>query len=283
MVYAKGMKPTPEIDRQVYELAKGYLPSLGNQNVTPQLIDKYTDPMNLRPHKLTSREELYLEILFHAQNTGMKSGVIGGAIGGVKKLGPVLCEFNPHAVLAKYEDDWKAVLDQIKEKIKPIGKIRETSRSIWPQYCRTILSAAKFIDQFNSAEDFYEWVNFFDHDDRARASLPMLLDHEIEGFGFALSCDFLKELGYVNFPKPDTHLKDIFSALELCEDAKDQYKLFKAIIRVANHADVTPYAADKVFWLIGSGKFYADKDVGDIGGHKQEFIKFAKSKISKGK
>ena len=64
---------------------------------------------------------------------------------------------------------------------------------------------------------------------------------------------FHKELGYVNFPKPDVHLRDIFTALELCQDGDDDDQLFKAIIRVAGNANVTPYNVDKTFWLIGSG------------------------------
>ena len=118
--------------------------------------------------------------------------------------------------MTRYEDDWEAVLDQIVKEIKPRGKIRRTPRSIWPLYCQTILSAAAFINQFDEANQFFEWVDFFDRDVKARPSLPMLLDREIKGFGFALSCDFLKELGYVNFPKPDVHLHDIFTELELC-------------------------------------------------------------------
>ena len=110
-------------------------------------------------------------------------------------------------------------------------------------------------------------------------SLPLLLDREIEGFGFALSCDFLKELGYVNFPKPDIHLHDIFEALELCQAEVDDYQLFKAIIRLASNADVTPYAVDKVFWLIGSGNFYDDPEIGSIGNHKQDFIEFARLEL----
>ena len=41
----------------------------------------------------------------------MKSGVIGGSINGIDKLAPVLDGFNPKAVLAKYGDNWQAVLD----------------------------------------------------------------------------------------------------------------------------------------------------------------------------
>jgi hypothetical protein len=275
------MKPIPEIDRRVYELAKNYLPSLRIEGVTPSLIEKYLNPFNLN-QRPTSKEGLYRHILESAQNANMKSGVIGGSIDGVDKLAPVLDGFNPKAVLAKYGDNWQAVLDQIVEQLKPRGKIRKTPRSIWPRYCQTILSAAEFIDQFASVDDFFSWVDFFDRDDRSRASLPMLLDHEIKGFGFALSCDFLKELGYINFPKPDVHLRDIFTALELCPEGEDDYQLFKAIIRVASNSNVSPYNADKVFWLIGSGNFYEDHEIGTngrIGSHKQEFIDFASSKI----
>ncbi len=112
----------------------------------------------------------------------------------------------------------------------------------------------------------------------------MLLSHEIEGFGFALSCDFLKEMGYVNFPKPDVHLRDIFTALKLCDDKDDDYKLFKAIIRLSSNAKVSPYNADKVFWLIGSGDFNNDRNIGKngkIGVRKWDFINYAQSKLYK--
>jgi hypothetical protein len=274
------MKATPEIDIKAYELAKGYLLSLNITGVTQELIEKYLNPLSLNP-KPTTKEELYQRLLGSAQTAHMKTGVIGGSIGGVDKLAPILDGFNPEAVLAIYGDNWQAVLDQIVKELKPRGEIRRTPRSIWPLYCRTILSTAVFIDQFDSANQFFEWVDFFDRDARARPSLPMLLDREIEGFGFALSCDFLKELGYVNFTKPDVHLHNIFTALELCQAGADDYKLFKAIIRVARNANVTPYAVDKVFWLIGSGKFYADPAIGSIGGYKQEFIEFARLKLSK--
>lgn len=275
------MKANPEIDRKAYELAESYLPSLKIPGVTQMLIEKYQKLSSNRT-KLSSKNELYQRILGHAQNTGMKKKVIGEAIEGVDKLAPVLCEFNPQRVLATYGDNWQAVLDQIVKELDPRGKIRTTQRSIWPHYCQTILSAAKFIEQFESADDFFNWIDFFDKDGRSRASLPMLLDHEIKGFGFALSCDFLKELGYVNFPKPDVHLRDIFTALELSPARVDDYQLFKAIIRVANNANVTPYATDKVFWLIGSGDFYEDQEIGSKGkirSHKQDFIKFARSEL----
>jgi hypothetical protein len=276
------MKQVSQIDRKAYELAKAYLPSLNIPGVTTSLIEKYLDPLSLSP-KPTTKNELYYRVLLSAQNADRKAKVIGVAIGGVDKLSLVLSGFDPHMVLNKY-DGWESILKQIIKKLKPRGKIRRTPRSIWPLYCRTILSAASFVEQFKSADDFYKWVDFFDQDARARASLPMLLDREIEGFGFALSCDFLKELGYVNFPKPDVHLRDIFTGLELCNDKDDDYRLFKAIIRLSSNANVSPYNADKVFWLIGSGDFYNDPDIGKkgrIGTKKWQFIEYARSKLYK--
>jgi hypothetical protein len=277
------MKNYTQIDKKAYQLAKDYLPNKNIYGVTTALIEKYLNPMTLNP-KPTSKEDIYQRILESAQNANMKAGVIGRAIGGVEKLSIVLEGFNPKAVIYKYAEDWEAILEDIIERLKPRGEIRRMPRSIWPHYCQTILSAANFVEQFSSASDFFSWVDFFDKDDRARASLPMLLSREIEGFGFALSCDFLKEMGYVNFPKPDVHLRDIFTALSLCSDKADDYQLFKAVIRVAGNTGVSAYNADKVFWLIGSGYFYSDLHIGSkgrIGSHKKEFILYAKPMLDR--
>ena len=277
------MKTIADIDKTAYGLAKGYLPRLNITGVTDALVGRYLNPASLSPRP-TTKQGLYQRVLESAQNANMKAGVIGRSIGGVAKLAAVLENFAPEAVLQKYGTDWQPILDDIVNTLKPRGQIRRTPRSIWPHYCQTILSAAAFVQQFGTAEEFFAWVDFFDRDDRARPSLPMLLSHEIEGFGFALSCDFLKELGYVDFPKPDVHLRDIFTALGLLQDGEDDYQLFKAIVRVARNANVTPYNADKAFWLIGSGYFYDDPHIGSngrVGNHKQDFIKYAEPILGK--
>jgi hypothetical protein len=184
------MKDNALIDKKTYHLAKDYLPGRSIGGVTADLIEKYLNPLTLNP-KPKSKEGIYQRILESAQNANMKAGVIGRAIGGVDKLSLVLEGFNPRAVMYKYAGDWEAILNDIVERLEPRGEVRRTPRSIWPLYCQTILSAANFVEQFSSASDFFSWIDFFDRDDRARASLPMLLSREIEGFGFALSCDFL--------------------------------------------------------------------------------------------
>ncbi len=261
-------------DREAYRKAKQFLPSMNIHGVTRELVEKYLCPESLQPRPKTI-SGIYSNLLESAQNANMKAGVIGKAIGGIQNLSPILFGFDPNKTLLTYGRDWNWLLDEVEDKIKPNGKIRRTSRSIWPQYCRSILSGASFLLQFKSAKDFFRWVDFFDSDSRARASLPLLLSREIDGFGFALACDFLKEMGYVNFPKPDVHLRDIFRGIGLCDKPEDDYILFKSIVRLSINAKVSPYNADKVFWLIGSGYFYDDPHIGKegrIGSHKKDFI-----------
>jgi thermostable 8-oxoguanine DNA glycosylase len=268
------------LDRAAYALAKEFLLRSGaERGIAPELIEKYLYLSRPRPSTLAG---LYERLLESAQSANMKAGVIGGSIGGVGNLGRVLCDFEPSRVLEKYQADWEEVLDDVVAQLKPRGSIRRTPRSIWPRYCRTILSSAKFLSQFESANDFYDWVDFFDKDERARAALPMLLDQEIEGFGFALACDFVMGLGYENFSKPDVHIKEIFQELGLCPWGTSDYEVFKAVARVARNVGVTPYNVDKQFWLIGSGNFYDDPHVGHkgrIGGRKKDFIEFAQTEL----
>lgn len=268
------------MDQKIFEAAKAFL--LQQDEVTPDLLDKYLCLSEVTPRS-HSIQAIYEQILESAQNANMKAGVVGGAIGGIKRLGVVLCNFQPADISKKYQSGWEELLDIIEIHLGKVGQFRRESRSIWPNYCKTILSAAKFMSQFRSKDDFYDWVDFFDKDDRARAALPMILEKEIDGFGFALSCDFLKEIGYVNFAKPDVHLHEIFKGLKLCLPKADDYGVYKAIVRLARNAKVTPYAADKIFWLIGSGYFYEDKNIGKegkIGSKKKLFLEYCQNNLS---
>jgi thermostable 8-oxoguanine DNA glycosylase len=113
----------------------------------------------------------------------------------------------------------------------------------------------------------------------------MLLSYEIDGFGFALSCDFLKEMGYVKFGKPDTHIKDVFVELGLLgtvpkNSSKADYLSLRIIERIARNNNTTAYAVDKLLWLIGSGNFYLEKL--EVASRKDEFIRFMKQRQQAG-
>src|SRR5919107_5757993 len=129
-----------ELDRAAYTLAKDFLLQSGaSKGVTPELIEEY---LHLSTPRLESLAALYERMLESAQSGNMNAGVIGGSIGGVSSLGLVLCQFDPSRVLEKYRSDWEEILDDVVAHLKPRGSIRRTPRSIWPRYCRTILSSA---------------------------------------------------------------------------------------------------------------------------------------------
>ncbi len=98
---------------------------------------------------------------------------------------------------------------------------------------------------------------------------------------FPLACDFLKELGYLNYGKPDVHIRDIFSATGLLSEKSSNYQVLKAITRVSENVEETPYNVDKLFWLIGSGYFYNHTEIGNQGRTKRlkdSFIEYMKEK-----
>jgi hypothetical protein len=214
----------------------------------------------------------------------MSPNVIGKAISGRKgdidPLGEILFGFDPKQTCEEYRNYSAEVLF---ENIRPtlvyqpaVGK-----NSLWLRYCKTIISSSIFLSQFDSHVGFYEFVDTYYQEDRMRPFLPMLLSYEIDGFGFALSCDFLKEMGYVKFGKPDTHVKDVFVALGLLgntskNSSKADYLSLRIIEHIATVNNTSAYAVDKLLWLIGSGNFYLDKL--EVPSKKNEFIHHMKQR-----
>ena len=152
---------------------------------------------------------------------------------------------------------------------------KDTKQNSWYKWSCSIVDSAKFLKQFNGLEDFEAFVDCFDYNPLSQIALPLLIQSQIRGIGFALACDLLKELGYENYPKPDVHLMDVFSEIGLCE--KNQMSVFLAVRQMAEDCKqvdttVTAYKVDKIFWLICSGLFYNEKPIVKIGSHKKELI-----------
>lgn len=208
--------------------------------------------------------DVFRRLLESAQNRGMMATVIGRSIGGVGALGPLLGGFSPLAAIERFTTP-SDLLNAIKRELKPAGQFRRGRGSLWPLFAKATLSGAQFLSQFASGPEFMEWVRVFDADDRKRVALPMLLSQEIDGFGFALACDFLKELGFTNFAKPDVHIKALVKGLGLSSKTANDYAVFKAVVRIASHCGKTPYDVDKLFWLVGSGRFYDHPTIGKNG------------------
>lgn len=114
-------------------MAKDFLLQSGaDKGVTLGLVEKYLHlDKTSRPPTVAG---FYERILESAQNANMKAGVSGGSIGGVNRLGQVLCDFDPLLVLEKYSVGSEGVLDDIVAQLKPRGSIRRTPSSLWPKY-----------------------------------------------------------------------------------------------------------------------------------------------------
>ena len=266
-------------DRKAYALARGYLlvgfTSLG---VTDEVLQHYINPRPLGREGRTMGE-VFHRLLLSARNRNMMAAVIPDTF--VDSLGPLLDDFTPAEVAQRFVSA-DHLLDTIIKELKPAGKVRRLRGGLWPLFTRATLSGARFLAQFASGPEFIEWVQTFDDDPRKRVALPMLLSEEIDGFGFALACDFLKELGFLNFAKPDVHVKAIVTGLGLSAASANDYAVFNAVARIAASCNTTPYDVDKLFWLVGSGRLYDHPSIGRqerIATNRDRFIRESKKAL----
>jgi hypothetical protein len=181
----------------------------------------------------------------------------------------VFFDFDLNRVLADYGADWRKLFENVRISIHPSSKMDpENPHGNWTIFCKGAISAAEYLRQFDSLDDFLSFVRDFDSRPTTRPALPLLLAEEIFGLGFALACDFLKELGFTSYSKPDVHLLDIFAGLGIAQ--RSQLAVFRAVSLIASEVDETCYAVDKAFWLIGSGNLYLDEL--QFQTNKMEFI-----------
>jgi len=79
---------------------------------------------------------------------------------------------------------------------------------------------AHFLSAYETFDDFDRFIKGFLINEHSKLALPLLLAEEIFGFGFALSCDFLKENVSPEFIKPDTHINYIAQELGITNSKK---------------------------------------------------------------
>lgn len=248
-------------DIEYFNRARDYL--LSFDGVTDELIDRHLN--DWRRRKPESISALFKAFLFHAQNRqGMPN-----SIGDIENLREVLFDFEPAKVTDRYPS-WDELFDAVEATGKAPGRLdKENQRSYWVIYCKAILSIANFLKRYKNIEEFNAFVHGFHTNEHSRLALPLLLSKELFGFGFALACDFLKESGYPDFVKPDTHLNDIARGLGI-SSAIDDFGVFKDVISYCQRIEKLPYEVDKLFWLVGSGKFYLSSI--RVNTSKQDFI-----------
>lgn len=235
-------------EQELIQKARDYL--LSFDEVTDEIVDAHLNHWKIR--KPTSISGIFRAFLLHAQNRqGMPN-----SIGDIENLEEVLCNFSPSSVAKRYQA-WPELFDTIEnDDYNPPGRLEKgNNKSYWVIYSKSIISIANFLSAYSSIEEFDEFVHGFLTNEYSRLALPLLLKEEIFGFGFALACDFLKETGYPEFVKPDTHINDISRNLGITKATTD-FGVFKDLVAYCRRLNVLPYEVDKLFWLVGSGRFY---------------------------
>lgn len=201
-------------------------------------------------------------------NRNMMASVINFK-GKETQLRSILCDYDPQAIINKYPNA-NLLLDVFKKNFEI--KNVQSKANLWRKFSEGIISGSKFMASFKDKEEFDNFIKTFVLNKYTKAALPMLLSKEIKGFGLALACDFIKELGYRDYPKPDVHLIKIFRDLGLAPSA-EPYEIYKAIIEMSETVGEDAYTVDKIFWLISSGRFYLVNI--NTGRKRDEFIKYA--------
>lgn len=249
-------------EQKIIQKAREYL--LSFDQVTDKIIDAHLSHWNIQ--KPESISELFQAFLLHAKNRqGMPN-----SIGNIENLRTILCDFSPPEVSNKYHS-WSELFDTLTQSdYNPPGRLeKENNKSYWVIYCKSIISIADFLAAYSSIEEFDDFVGGLLTNEHSRLALPLLLKEEIFGFGFALACDFLKETGYPEFVKPDTHINDISRSLGITSETSD-FGVFKDLEAYCKRIDMLPYEVDKLFWLVGSGRFYLNEL--EINTSKWDFI-----------
>ncbi len=264
-----------EKNKKIYNLAKEYL--LSFEGVTEHKIDTQIKGWE------RSNNECISDICKRMILTARNRGAMPNSIGDLTKISQFLFNYDPIRILENYSN-WEELFDEIERNYTPPGPMdKDNKKNYWVQFTKSIISISKFLKRFKDIKEFNDFVEVFYHDEETRVALPLLLEKEIFGFKFALACDFLKEAGYPEYIKTDTHIKDIFMGLGLTEEEED-YQIFKDVIRYAESINEKPYEVDKLLWLVGSGKFYLFEDENgnefEINTSKDEFIEKVQDKLN---
>lgn len=251
----------PNRNREIYRLTRHYIEGVMLENrldITPYLQPNY--PMRY----FKTLNDIYDHLLNHARNRGSGSGGVKDVFGEnfdgwstdkqkerYKKVRALLCNFDPHEI-ARQWDIYNLFATLQRE---PFNRKEPTVPDYG--YCRTIISGARYLCKFNTAEEFYDYFETLSKQPDAKGEriAQKELSAAINGYGAALPLDFLKELGFTNFVKPDVHTMDICFGLGLAKSDRDTQGTIAAMKQIAINADETPYSLDRMFWLIGSGSF----------------------------
>jgi hypothetical protein len=214
------------------------------------------------PSKPTSFPEIFCRFLESLCNRRNMSQTIGN----IKSLEPYFFGFDHIKMLEVYTDG-----ETLYNKMHVQKTNQNNYSGLWKDFCIGSLDGARYLHRYSTYIDFLEFVNYFDKTADTRAALACFIGQGIHGMKFALACDFLKEMGFPNYSKPDSHLKDILTSKGFDISSESELEIFRTVALLADEVGETPYAVDRVFWLIGSGNLYRNHRT--FKTDKEEFVR----------
>lgn len=205
---------------------------------------KYLEP---QPIENSSINSIVYRMLFHAQNNRKKKNAIKFEEY-KEQYKKVLKQFNPKELSKMTENDIKQLLEK-NIKFYPKGQFGK-------DYARVIKEVSKFLSPFDDANDFINFCEFI-NSKVDKKYLPKMIQ-DIHWYGNALSRDFLKELGFDCYAKPDVHVKDFISNVFNCKN--EDLDVLEKINEISEISKEKIYFIDKLIYLSCTHDFYLKCD-----------------------
>ena len=248
-------------------------------------------------YKEKPMKNLFYRFAYHAQDGSQISNVIKFPIGTDRQscerretFKKLLCDFDHNAFLEQYRsvdsffDEFICAMKM--QRISRQSKTGEYTRGIPYRYCKSVFSAAQFLSQFTNEKELKNKLLALGN------MSPIFLSFEIYGFAIPLSCDFIKELGWMCFdlPKPDVHIVKVLYELDFIEKdtgPEASYQTIKKLNQIvleiqAYDNTITAYKIDKILWLICSETFYLHDNQKNTGNKKRnEYLSYIKECIKR--
>jgi len=265
---------TKDISKKFYKISYEYLLNNLPQGITKEILETYLisnhdeyDNLNNIFKKLTESSRNYQSMPNTINYTKNKD-----------IIDKILCEYDYKKILKKYNVD--LLYEEFKNNIT--FNNNTSKKNNWYKWTSSIIDSAEFISQFETIDDFKNYINCFSYNELTKLALPFSISIEIKGIGYAIACDFLKEIGLEEYCKPDTHIIDVLSKVGFFTKnennlLKTQCDAFKTCVKLAKEAEVTPYRLDKIIWLICTGEYYMH-NIKTIR-RKKEYIEYLKNEL----
>jgi hypothetical protein len=231
------------------ETKKFLIDSLRDNGISEaeKILDKYK-----KPKPVTEKCEFFQRLIHHSYNRQMGPNVVGRILATKsKQFSELLFGYEAKKVAAEFGPQKSAILLKTLQaaKIAP-----ENSGRYWATFSRSIVDAAAFIETIDDLRTFVAEIGV---NEFSTLGAINLIQANIHGYGQALAADVLKECGFIDSVKPDTHIKKLAELISL--NYRNDTDLLIKLNRDCLHSNLSPYEFDKYVWLVFSRGFYEDK------------------------